>query len=497
MEIKKVKIQTIFISKPQWEAGWPYIGYDNEQMKKFILDHLNQKFPDIQFSSNEVITNYDKKLIEKIKEDIEKSDGVLIYTIGHYGDPGIVEAGIEIIKIGKPTILINIIYGGDHTFTKIYTKIKGENLPIYPISSQNIEDFDDTIEIMHNILQIRGKKILIYASESKDINWKTILDLVNLERKRIIMDHPEFIEQVGKMSGEKYEFYTDLDGFDQAHQWRKDENKYQENLKEIFGVELQKENPDVILSYYDKVEEEEAKKIAKKWINNAKKVQPTEKTIINSAKLYLAFKKILTEKKGEILAPDCGTLLLLGKMPAYPCMAFFELTNERIYGICESDLDCAISYLFGLYLTNRPGFVSNHTLDLLNNQITYLHCVAANRLYGVNGPSADFDIVYHGETHIIGASPRVKFPIGQLATTIKISIFERKIAIRQGKIIDNIIDDRACVSKMLVEGDTKKILDNYDWDTFGWHRVTFVGDWKDKFIIGAKILGLEVVEEDK
>jgi len=27
--------------------------------------------------------------------------------------------------------------------------------------------------------------------------------------------------------------------------------------------------------------------------------------------------------------------------------------------------------------------------------------------------------------------------------------------------------------------------------------VTFVGDWKDKFIIGAKILGLEVVEEDK
>ena len=497
MEINSVKIQIIFISKPQWEGGWPYIGYDNEQMKKSILDHLNKKFPKIQFSSSEIITTYDEKLIEKIKEDVEITDGILIYTIGHYGDPGIVKAGIEIIELGKPVILANIIYGGDHTFTKIYTKIKGENLPVYPISSQNIEDFDETIEIMYNILRIRGKKILIYASESKHMDWKTILELINPERKKILRNHPEFIEQVGKMSGEKYEFYTDLVGIDQAHQWRKDENKYSENLKNIFGVELIQEDPDEILSYYNNVDEEDAKEIAETWIKNAKKVEPTEKTIINSAKLYLAFKKILTEKKCEILAPDCGTLLLLGKMPAYPCMAFFELTNERVYGICESDLDCAISYLFGLYLTNRPGFVSNHTLDLVNNQITYLHCVAANRLYGVNGPSADFDIVYHGETHILGASPRVKFPIGELATTIKISIFERKIAIRQGKIIDNVIDDRACVSKMLVEGDTKKILDNYDWDTFGWHRVTFIGDWKDKFIIGAKILGLEVVEEDK
>lgn len=126
-----------------------------------------------------------------------------------------------------------------------------------------------------------------------------------------------------------------------------------------------------------------------------------------------------------------------------------------------------------------------------------MHCLAPNKLYGVDGPSAEYDIVYHGETGFLGATPRVKFPIGEIATTIKISVFEKKIAIRQGKIIDNVVDKKGCTSKMLVESDVKAILENYDWETFGWHRVTFIGDWKEKFVIGAKLLGLNVIEEDK
>ncbi len=370
-------------------------------------------------------------------------------------------------------------------------------MPVIPISSQNIEDFGKPIENMINILTIKGKKVLVYATDSKKINWEGVLGLVNPERSRILKDHPEFIEQIGKMREEEYEFYLDLVGKDQAHQWRKDEDKYRENLREIFGVEMIRENPEDIKKYYDEIIEDQAAKIAEKWIKNAKEIEPTEKTILNSAKLFLAFKQILKDKKYDFVAPDCGTLLISGIFPAYPCMAFFELSNEGLYGICESDMDSAISYIFGLYLTGRPGYVSNHTLDLVNNQVTYMHCLAPNKLYGVDGPSAEYDIVYHGETGILGASPRVKFPIGEIATTIKISVFEKKIAIRQGKIIDNVVDKKGCVSKMLVESDVKAILENYDWETFGWHRCTFIGNWKEEFMIAAKLLGLEIVEEDK
>ncbi len=88
------------------------------------------------------------------------------------------------------------------------------------------------------------------------------------------------------------------------------------------------------------------------------------------------------------------------------------------------------------------------------------------------------------------------FPAGETVTTIKISVFHKKIAIRMGTIIDNVKDERGCVSKMLVRSDARKILENYDWDTFGWHRVTFIGDWKEQFVIAAKWFGLEVIKED-
>jgi len=32
---------------------------------------------------------------------------------------------------------------------------------------------------------------------------------------------------------------------------------------------------------------------------------------------------------------------------------------------------------------------------------------------------------------------------------------------------------------------------------FGWHRVTFYGDWRRQAINLARLLGLKVIEEDK
>ncbi|MFX1315503.1 MAG: hypothetical protein ACFE9T_06530 [Promethearchaeota archaeon] len=492
------KIQIIFIGKPQWEAGWPYISYDNEYLIRSIEDHLNRKFNDVIFERNELITSYEDKLVNKIKEKILKSDGVIIFTIGHYGDPGIVQTGIEFIESRKPVILADVIYGGDHTFTKIYANIKDKSFQVFPISSQNIEDFDKPIEVLIKLLKLRGKKILIYASDVNKMNWEVILGLFNPERKRIRKEHPDFLKQVVEMSGDKdFEFYTDTVGLDQAHQWRKDETLYKNHLKEIFDIEMVRGDPREILEYYNKVNDEKVEKVTNKWKRDALRVEPSDKTIFNSAKLYLAFKNLLTDKKIDIFAPDCGTFLLTGILPAYPCMAFFEMSNEGLYGICESDLDSTISFLFGLFLTNRPGFVSNQTLDIVKKQITYLHCMAPNRLYGIEGPPAPYEIVFHGEIHFLGASPCVKFPIGEPVTTIKISIFDKKISIRSGKIINNVVNKKGCVSKMLIKGDVEKILKNFDWESFGWHRVTFIGDWREEFIIGAKILGLEVIEEDK
>jgi hypothetical protein len=494
----KLRIEVVFIGKPQWEAGWPYIGYNNNDVTEKINGHLQNTFPIISFQSRDIITSYNPTLIDKIKSDLNESDGLILFTIGHYGDPGIIRSGIELIKhIDLPIILANIVYAGDHTFIKIYSSIKDENYRVYPISSQNFEDFDKYIEIMYNLLRLKDERLFVLATESKDINWDKVMELFTPERKEIMNYHPEFINQIGTMRKDDFEFFTDLEGIDQAHPWRVNPSKYLKILSETFGLEIIHGDPNQINIYYDEVDKAEAENIAEKWIKEADEVEPTKKTLINSAKLYLALKALLKNQNISFFAPDCGTLLLLGRLPAYPCMAFLELSKEKIYGICESDTNSAISFLLGLYLTGRPGYVSNHTLDLENERVTYMHCVAPCNLYGNGEEFLDYDIMYHGESNFLGAAPRIEFPIGETITTIKISVLEKKLALRQGVIIDNLKEPGGCISKVQVRDDVNAILHNYEWETFGWHRVTFLGDWKKHFKVASSLLGLELIEEDK
>jgi hypothetical protein len=457
-----------------------------------------EKYPKVNFTKSSMITSQDEKAVELNQNFIKNSDACILFTIGHLGDPKMIDYSLEVIRFKRiPMILANFILMGDHSFLKIYTTIKSENLPIIATSSRKLEDFYPQIDILINLLKIKGKRALLYATDDPSVNWDTILKLQSPELERILDKHPEFVQNIKEMKDADAQFFTDHEGQDQAHQWRKNEELYAEILQSVFGVTLIRENPEEIIAYYDKVSKDEASKIAQKWIEGAQKVKPTEKTIVNAAKLYLAFKQILTDKECDIFAPDCGTLLLTGGLPAYPCMGFFELVNDQKYGVCESDMDCLISYLFGLSLTNRPGFVSNHTFDTKRNQVTYLHCICSNKPFGPGGASCNYDIWYHGETAILGASPRVEYPIGEYLTSIKISVFEKKIAIRTGKIVENVVDEKACTTKIVVESNVKKILENYDWGAFGWHRVSFLGDWRETFIQGAKLLGLEVVEADK
>ncbi|TFG12142.1 MAG: hypothetical protein EU531_10835, partial [Promethearchaeota archaeon] len=235
MTEKQIKIAVVFIGKPQWEAGWPYLGYNNESLITSIKENLQNNFPEIHFSNLQMITTYDVNLVNEIKENIKSSDAAILFTIGHYGDPGIVQAGIEFVEINKPVILANIIYQGDHTFTKVYSTIKNRDLKVFPLSFPNLEDFNTSLEILIKILKIQGKRVLVYALDKIKMDWNRILELFNPERKRIRKEYPEFLNQVTNLSSEQeFEFYTDVVGKDQAHQWRRDEEKYKKNLKELF-----------------------------------------------------------------------------------------------------------------------------------------------------------------------------------------------------------------------------------------------------------------------
>nr|MBC7244462.1 hypothetical protein [Chloroflexota bacterium] len=493
-----MNIYTVFISKPNWEAGWPYVGFENEQVQAATLERLKKSFPDIEFTGGEIVTKHEPAEVERIKREIKRADGLFVYAIGHYGDPAIVQAGEEFLQLGKLSILANYVYGGDHTFIKTYERIKGKALRVLPVSSTDFEDVEWALQVMQALLRLKGKKVLVYAPDEIAFNLQGVMELAAPDLACMSQKQVEYLMTImGQISSEEEGSYLDLTGVDQAHQWRRDEERYRKNMKEIFGLELVRRDPQEISTCYEKVSEQRAEEIAERWIREAKKVESTHQAIINAARLYLAIKGLAEEIDAISVTPDCGTLLIAGYLPAFPCLAFSQLLNDGFTATCESDLDSNISALLGRSLFGRPGFVSNHCLDLAHNQVIYLHCLASNKLYGPEGISVGYDIVHHGESHFIGAVPRVTFPAGEDLTTIKVSMLEKKLALRHGKIIGQIVDEKGCATKVLVESDARKILENYDWMTFGWHRVSFVGDWRREFVAAARLAGLEVVEEDK
>lgn len=490
-----MNIHTLFISKLDWHAGWPYIGFNNEQFKASVLERLRARFPEIAFTGGEVITGYEAAEMEKVKQEIAGADGLLLWFIGHYGYPevGPLEA---LPRLGKPTILANQIYGGDFVFIQLYERIRGQGLRVLPVSSPNFEDLEWAIGILYGLHRLKGKKVLTYAPDEITMSLEGLMELTGPD---LLCMPEEQREAVTTVMGNIVSIghYLDLTGADQAHQWRRDEERYRKNMKEVFGLELMRRDPKELAAYYGKADEKRAEEIADRWIKEAKGVESPRQAVVNAAKLYLAIERLIEETGADSVTPDCGTLLIMGCLPAFPCLGFRQMLNDGFIATCEADLDSHISALLGYYLFGRPGFVSNHTLDLAHNQVTYLHCMASSKPYGPEGPSVEYNIVRHGESHFVGAVPRVEFPVGEDLTTIKLSLLEKKLALRYGRIIGQVVDEKACVNKVLVEDDAEKILENYDWMTFGWHRVSFVGDWRREFKAAVRLAGLELVEEDR
>jgi hypothetical protein len=133
-------------------------------------------------------------------------------------------------------------------------------------------------------------------------------------------------------------------------------------------------------------------------------------------------------------------------------------------------------------------------MDIARRQIIYAHCVASNRAFGPGGESNPYEILTHSEDRQ-GASVRSLLPAGYMTTTVEFEASRKQILFHQGKSVDNILEDRACRTKLAVEpvGDFEKLY-KY-WGTWGWHRVTAYGDLKEPIFDLADTLGWTVIQE--
>ncbi len=469
----KPKILLVFTHRQKGICAWPRADFDYEKRKEELTKKLEYGCPSVDFVPATACS------IEEAKDLVERSDefdGFLVYLLGL-----ITAAPATIVKSGKPVLLIDDLYGGSGEFLLTFGWARKKKFPVVGVGSSDLGDVVKAAKLFKVKKQLNEAKIILITSKDTPEYKQTLPS--------------EFKELFGTKefggSGEEFNIQGQID-----------------RIKKIFGAEVIRMRNEELNDYYESIPEQEAEVLADKWINEALRVvEPTRDEIVKSARMYLGIKKAMGEKKADAITIDCYRHF--HELAAYPCMAYFQLNNEGLTGICEADLSSTITQLLLRYLTEemtgspRPGFVNDPVVNLASGRIIYAHCSANNKVFGPSGPTNPYVIRSHAETRK-GVAPQSLMPSGEKVTTVQIHFMSEPpvMVIHRGRTITNEDVEEACRTKLVTEVNAEKIMRNWnrkDGWVFpaNWHRVTIYGDFGEQLIDLANLMGMEVFEEDK
>jgi hypothetical protein len=429
-EADKARLRLVFTHISPDQPTWPNRGYNYEARQQELTAALRQSCPYVEFLPATAQSAADAK---RILEGDQEVDGYLVYMVGIWTG-----AAMPIAESGRPTLFVDDLYSGTGEFLTAYAAARRRNLRVAGVASSRFADVAQAVKAFDCIRRMKSTVLL------------DVLD--------------------------------------------RDPGQTAKAIQQAFGAEVRRVSAEEINQAFARADRGRAKEQAALWIRNAERViEPTPAEIEKSAVMYAAMLDLIESNKARGITIDCLTLLYGGKLPAYPCLGFFQLNNDGLVGGCEADLQSALTMLAMGYLTGRPGYISDPVIDTASNQIIYAHCVSTNKVFGPNGPANPYHIRNHSEDRK-GAVVRSILPLGEMTTTLKFDPNRKEVVLHQGTTVANVDDDRACRTKLAVQvKDANKLL--LEWDRWGWHRVTFYGDWKSAVENYSALMGFRVVYE--
>jgi len=429
----KAKVGLVFSVMPREVATWPYKGFDYGARIAYLSRAIKESIPDVEWA----------ELVTKSPAEFKEPPGVGAYAVVIVG----IWNGVpmRVAETGKPTLLIDDLYGGSGEFLLTLAAAAQKGLKVAGVASSNFSDVVRALRALAAVDMLARSKLLVVKEMGEGA-----------------------FERLSKLVSERV------------------------------GTTLVHVKPDELIAEYERVSESEAEPVARRWVSRALAVvEPSPSEILKSARMYLAMKRLLEKHGAQGITIDCLSLFYGGKLPAYPCLGFVELLNQGFVAACEADVDSALTQMLIQYATGRPGFISDPVIDLGSRWIVYAHCLAATKVYGPQGPEVPYKIRSHAEDRA-GASLQAYWPVGEPVTTFKLSVAEKAAAIHSGVIAANVEEEKACRTKVAASSNVERILDNWNRAAnFGWHRVSVVGDFRRELVIAAKLLGFRVIEEDR
>ncbi len=424
---------------------WPRPDADLKQDAAGIdakLEELQRRYPgQIRFTGGEMIGSAEE--MSKWLETPDDADVILAFNMVAIVQPLL----RKLVESGRPTVMFAVPYAGHDWSSAAAFAQRGAKLEL--IASSDFSDLDPYVPLFRSIHHLRHSKVLLVSPPAS--RPKT--------------------EGYTRQFGTAFAFPSYLD----------------------------------LKAAYDAVNVEQARALARQFVQSATKVvEPTESEIVDSMRLHLAINDVVAKEKANAIAIDCLGGFSRRELPAYPCVAFSKLNDAGQYGVCECDLDSAMTQLAVTSFSGKPGFVSDPVFDTSRNEVIHAHCVSATRLRGIDGEASPYIVRSHLEDHK-GVSMQVLAPGGGAVTVAKFA-GPGKFLLSTGEALGNVDNPRGCRTKIRTRvPDARKLLANWSAalntgpalpgtrDLL--HRVVFYGDHVESIERLGRLTGFQVVHE--
>jgi len=434
IKLPPVKIYKVFAGR----TGGHYLSRPEAEMAKFdqFFAQIEAKLGDVKFVGGDMIPP-DK--VGDVAAKLMDADAVLlIHLSGHGGNAPVLG---KLLDVGLPTTVFS-----------------------QPFSGHGWMYFPQWRK--------QGKKVVLLPTS----DWGELEQVVGLMRVPARMKQTRILA-VGRPHGSAAACSA-------------------EQVKKKFGADLVTIPNDRILQAMEAIDPKAAEAEAESyWIGPAKAVvEPTTTEIVKSARMYLAVKEIMIQKKAQAIC----SVHCMGDPRG--CLTFSKLNDLGLVGACEGDIDSTLTMLLFAYAFGVPGFISDPVIDTAKNAMIHFHCTSATKMHGCDGKRRPFKIRSQTDSQG-GVALEVEHEVGQPVTCAKLVNLDTML-MTTGKITETSTSPLACRTQFtqsvpdarrlflnwggdVIEGDTMTLL----------HRAVFYGDYQEPIQDLGDLMGFRVIEE--
>lgn len=478
-----IKVRLVFSiwDDVQVKKTWPNAGFDFRPVMKNITDALNAGVPGVKFVPGMA---FDARGAAKILAEDKRAGDVKGYLVIQMNSWPNAISGI--VKAGKPTLFCSFPYSGIGGWDVQNAAMLRRKQKNYAFMSSL--DFCDTVGAA------RAFETLRTGSGDDFVNAATAYRLAHTPPETGIKPcegpleclTPE--ETLAAVKGKKI---LSVEGCD---------SRTRAKILKDFGILVENVKFAELNAAWERVPDHLAQAKVNEWKRTARKIAGvSDATLLGCAKQFYGMREVLKAHGAVAISINCLGGCYTGKLQAYPCLGFMELQDIGLFGTCENDIRSTTAMVvFGAMTKGRMGYISDPAIDSSRRAMVFAHCVSTRKFFGPEGASAPYEIETHSEDRH-GASVRSIAPVNYPVTTVQFHFFgdggKGCLLVQTGRTFSNDPDDRACRTKIVAEvtGDFEK---SYRlWDLWGWHRVTFLGDFKKDVEALAKKLGYRVIYE--